>query len=68
MDLRYIDRHNQTEPATFSILHFWVFLRVQFLCSPKNFGGAYSRRVVRPSVRTSRIRVRPITLLFEVGF
>ena len=37
---------------------------------------SYSRRVVRPSVsqsvsqsvRTSRIRVRPITLLFEVGF
>ena len=39
-----------------------------FLCSPKNFRGAYSRRVVRPSVSqsvcTSRIRVRPITLLF----
>jgi len=31
------------------------------LCSPKNFGGAYS-----PSVRP--IRVRPITSLFEVGF
>ena len=38
--------------------------------------GAYSRRVVRPSVRqsvsqsvrTSRIRVRPITLLVKVGF
>ena len=27
-----------------------------FLCSPKNFGGAYSRRLVRPSVRPS---VRP---------
>ena len=45
-----------------------------FLCSPKNFGGAYSRRLVRPSVRQSvspsvrPIRVRPITLLFEVGF
>ena len=44
------------------------------LCSPKNFGGAYSRRLVRPSVRASvrpsvrPIRVRPITLLFEVGF
>ena len=24
-----------------------------FLCSPKNFGGAYSRRLVRPSVRPS---------------
>jgi len=52
------------------------------LCSPKNFGGAYSRRLVRPSVRPSvspsvrqsvspsvrPICVRPITLLFEVGF
>jgi len=36
-----------------------------FLCSPKNFGGAYSRLHVRPSVRP--IRVRPITSLFEVG-
>jgi hypothetical protein len=27
-------------------------LLMDFLCSPKNFGGAYSRRVVRPSVRT----------------
>jgi hypothetical protein len=39
---------------------------------PKKIGGAYSRRVVRPSVRQSfrtfRIRVRPITSLFEVGF
>jgi hypothetical protein len=38
----------------------------------KKFGGAYSRRVVRPSVspsaRTSRICVRPKTLFFEVGF
>jgi hypothetical protein len=24
-----------------------------FLCSPKNFGGAYSRRVVRPTVSPS---------------
>jgi len=49
-----------------------------FLCSPKNFGGAYSRRLVRPSVSPSvrpsvspsvrQIRVRPITLLFEVVF
>jgi len=31
-----------------------------FLCSPKIFGGAYSRRLVRPSVRP--ICVRPITL------
>jgi len=48
------------------------------LCSPKNFGGAYSRRLVRPSVSPSvrqsvrpsvrPIRVRPITSLFEVGF
>ena len=48
------------------------------LCSPKNFGGAYSRRLVRPSVRASvspcvcqcirPIRVRTITSLFEVEF
>jgi hypothetical protein len=38
------------------------------LCSPKKIGGAYSRRVVRQSVSTSWIGVRPITLLFEVGF
>jgi len=43
----------------------WHF-STAFLCSPKNFGGAYSRRLVRQSVRP--IRVRPITLLFEVGF
>jgi len=45
-----------------------------FLCSPKNFGGAYSRRLVclyvRPSVRpyVRPIRVRPITSLFKVRF
>ncbi|XP_060559718.1 pinin-like [Ruditapes philippinarum] len=31
-----------------------------FLCSPKNFGGAYGCRVVSPYVRTSRICVQPI--------
>jgi len=43
---------------------------ILFLSSPKNFGGAYSRRLVCPSVRPSvrPIRVRPITSLFEVGF
>jgi len=51
---------------------------IRFLCSPKNFGGAYSRRLVRPSVRPSvrqsvrpsvrPICVRPITSLFEVRF
>jgi len=47
-----------------------VKLRQSLLCSPKNIGGAYSRRLVRPSVSPSirPIRVRPITLLFEVGF
>ena len=31
-----------------------------FLCSPKNFGGAYSRRFVRASVRPCvRVSVRP---------
>jgi len=44
-----------------SIDHFHILV-----CSPNNFGGAYSRRLVRLSV--SPIRVRPITLLFEVGF
>jgi len=45
-----------------------------FLCFPKNFGGAYSRRLVRPSVSPSvrlsvrPIHVRPITSLFEVEF
>jgi len=41
-----------------------------FLCSPKNFGGAYNRRLVCQSVSPSvrPIRVRPITLLFEVVF
>ena len=39
--------------------------RLSFLCSPKNFGGAYSRRLVRQSVSPSvrPIRVRPITSL-----
>jgi len=51
-----------------------VRFQTRLLCSPKNFGGAYSRRLVRPSVSQSvspsvrPIRVRPITLLFEVGF
>jgi hypothetical protein len=27
-----------------------VWLLILFLCSPKNFGGAYSHRVVRPTV------------------
>jgi len=41
-----------------------------FYAPQKNFGGAYSRSLVRPSVSPSvrPIRVRPITLLFEVGF
>ena len=35
-------------------------LVVTFLCSPKNFGGAYSRRFVRASVRPCvRASVRP---------
>jgi len=40
------------------------------LCSPKKFGGAYSRRLVRQSVSPSirLICVRSITLLFEVRF
>jgi hypothetical protein len=35
-------------------LKFEYYKSLQFvlLCSPKNFGGAYSRRVIRPSVRT----------------
>ena len=33
---------------------------------PEKFRGAYSRRIVRPSIRP--IRVLPITSLFEVGF
>ena len=43
---------------------------LNFLCSTQNFGGAYSCRLVRPSVRQSarHIRVRPITSLFEIGF
>jgi hypothetical protein len=51
---------------------------ITLLCSLKNFGGAYSRRVVRLSVSMyegqghsmtlKQNRVRPITLLFEVGF
>jgi len=51
-----------------------MILLIAFLCSPKNFGGAYSRSLVRPSfspfVRPSvrPIRVRPITSLFKVGF
>ena len=97
-----------------------ILFLIVFFCSPKKFGGAYSRRLVRPSVRPSvrtshlcpahnfviwsrilkqfyrnddhvettcrvqhlgpyleghghsatlqQIRVRPITLLFEVGF
>jgi len=42
--------------------HIWSYL----LCSPKNFGGAYSRRLVRPSVSPSvrPIRVRPFSKLF----
>ena len=48
---------------------FLIFLQVLFrmpagieifLCSPKNFGGAYSRRFVRASVRPCvRASVRP---------
>jgi len=47
-------------------LHTWIFCNTfispislfktpngGFFCSPKNFGGAYSRRHVRPSVRLS---------------
>ena len=35
-------------------------LKVYLLCSPKNFGGAYSRRFVRASVRPYvRVSVRP---------
>ena len=33
---------------------FSVSPKAIFLCSPKNFGGAYSRRFVRASVRPSR--------------
>ena len=74
--------------SKFCVLHEIILLSIlklnlkqshnMFLCSPKNFGGAYSRCLVRPSVRPSvspsvrpsvrPIRVRPITLLFEVGF
>jgi len=37
-----------------------INLYVHLLCSLKNFGGAYSRRLVRPSVRQSvRQSVRP---------
>ena len=38
-----------------------------FYAPRKDFGGGYSRRVVRASVSQSPIRVRPITSLFEVG-
>jgi len=33
--------------------HISSFLTLPLLCSPKKFGGAYSRRLVRPSVRPS---------------
>jgi len=44
--------------ATWSCCHGCHFINVWwncliFLCSPKNFGGAYSRRLVRPSVSPS---------------
>jgi len=53
--------------AVYSLVTGYVGI---LLCSPKNVGGAYSRRLVRPSVRQSvrPIHVRPITSLFEVGF
>jgi len=63
---------------TFNIIQFLHQYNINntfvnyFICSLKTIGGAYSRRVVRPSVRQSlcisRIRVRPITSLFEVRF
>jgi len=49
------------------------FSKIFFLCSPKIFGGAYSRRLVRPSVSPPVSpyvpnRVRPITSLFKSDF
>jgi len=55
------------QKAEFAVLAlFYPALILKILCSPKNFWGEYSHRLVRPSVRP--IRVRPITSLIEVGF
>jgi hypothetical protein len=40
----------------------------KFRGSIKSPGFPFVRQSVRPYVRTSRIRVRPITALFKVGF
>jgi len=54
------------------IKHSILKLVLPFLCSPKTFWKTFSRWIIRQSVRksvcTSRIPVRTITSLFEVGF
>jgi len=64
--LEHLDRNANQRDAGHTQLVFYA--------PRKKFGGAYSRRLVRPSVSPSvrpsvrLINVRPITLLFEVGF
>ena len=44
-------KETQSLHQQMSKVHHFCTSRDGLLCSPKNFGGAYSRRLVRPSVR-----------------
>jgi len=57
-ELKYLRTLSKFEHsfAHFTLLWPSNTFSLLFLCSPKNFGGAYSRRLVRPSVSPS---VRP---------
>ena len=62
--LLHIKKLNETESPIFVLLCVLCFQKGNpldfLLCSPKNFGGAYSRRFVRASVRPCvRASVRP---------
>ena len=50
----YLDKHSRMylDTMDYFVKQMTTCLRV-LLCSPKNFGGAYSRRLVRPSVSPS---------------